>query len=175
MHATTIIINVLLFQIAWFAGVLGAASGLPWVGVLAAALVVAWHLARASRPLPELALVGLAILIGTAFETLLAQSGWLRFESGQLIPGTAPVWMVALWANFATALNVSLRLLHGKVLIAALFGAIGAPVAYYGGGALGALEFLAMVPALAAISAGWLVLTPLLFAAARRLDGYATR
>ncbi|RPI48843.1 MAG: DUF2878 domain-containing protein, partial [Betaproteobacteria bacterium] len=106
MSATTIIINVLLFQLAWFAGVLGAARDMPWIGVLAAAIVVAWHLARAVRPQRELALVGLALLIGTGFETLLVQSGWLRFESGIVVPGVAPIWMVALWANFASTLNV---------------------------------------------------------------------
>jgi len=175
MSATTIIINVLLFQLAWFAGVLGAARDMPWIGVLAAAIVVAWHLARAVRPQRELALVGLALLIGTGFETLLVQSGWLRFESGIVVPGVAPIWMVALWANFASTLNVSLRALRGKSLVAALFGVTGAPVAYYAGGTLGALEFVAMGPALAAIAAGWLILTPFLFAAARRLDGYARR
>ncbi len=175
MSAITIIINVLLFQLAWFAGVLGAARDQPWIGVVAAAIVVAWHLARAVRPQRELALIGLALLLGAGFETLLVHSGWLNYDSGIVVPGAAPVWMVALWANFASTLNVSLRALHGKPLIAALLGVIGAPVSYYAGGTLGALEFVAMGPALAAIAAGWLVLTPLLFAAARRLDGYATR
>lgn len=175
MSATTIIINVVLFQLAWFAGVLGAARNLPWVGVLAAGIVVAWHLARAVRPHRELALVGLAVLVGAGFETLLVQSGWLRFESGIVVPGLAPLWMVALWANFASTLNVSLRTLRGNFLIAALFGVTGAPVAYYAGSTLGALEFVARGPALVAIAAGWLVLTPLLFAAARRLDGYEPR
>jgi Protein of unknown function (DUF2878) len=175
MPVTTIIVNAALFQCAWFACVLGAAHGLPWVGVFAVALAVAWHLARAARPLPELALVGVALMIGAAFETLLVQSGWLGFNTGILVAGTAPVWMVALWANFATTLNVSLRMLRDWPALSALVGGIGAPVAYYAGGALGALELREPGPALAAIAAGWLVLTPLLFAAARRLDGYATR
>ena len=60
-------------------------------------------------------------------------------------------------------------------LVAALFGAIGGPAAYYAGGKLGAVEFIETCPALVAIAAGWFVLCPLLFAAARRLDGYAPR
>jgi hypothetical protein len=83
--------------------------------------------------------------------------------------------MVALWANFATTLNVSMRLLRSRLLLAALFGAIGAPLAYYAGARLGAVDLVATLPALLAIGAGWLVLCPLLFAAARRLDGYAPR
>lgn len=175
MSLTTVILNAVLFQFAWFACVLGAAQGLPWLGVSATAIVVAWHLARAKRPLPELALVGLALLLGAGFETLLVQSGWLRFDTGILIAGTASVWMVALWGNLATTLNVSLRLLRSRPVVTAIVGAIGAPLAYYAGSKLGALEFVAAGPALAAIAAGWLLLMPLLFAAARRLDGYATR
>lgn len=175
MPILTIVLNVLLFQAAWFTAVLGAANGLPWAGVIAVAVVAAIHLARARRPLAELALLGLAFAVGVLFETLLVQSGWLRFDGGMLAAGTAPVWMAALWINFATTLNVSLRALQTRLAAAALLGAIGAPVAYYGGFKLGAVELVATAPALAAIAAGWTVLTPLLFAAARRLDGYASR
>jgi hypothetical protein len=143
MPAMTIIANALLFQLGWFAAVLGAAGDLPWIGVLAAAFIAAVHLVRAGRPLPELALLALAVVAGAIFETLIVQAGWLRFDGG--------------------------------MLVAALFGAIGAPAAYYAGGKLGAVEFIATGPALAAIAAGWFVLCPLLFVAARRLDGYAPR
>jgi hypothetical protein len=175
MPFMTILTNALLFQLGWFAAVLGAAGDLPWIGVLAAAAIAAVHLARAARPLPELALLTVAVVAGAGFDTLIVQAGWLRFDSGMLVAGTAPVWMVALWANFATTLNVSMRLLRSRLLVAALFGAIGAPLAYYAGGKLGAVEFIATGPALGAIAAGWFVLCPLLFVAARRLDGYAPR
>lgn len=175
MPFMTILANALLFQLGWFAAVLGAAGDLPWIGVVAAAAIAAVHLARAARPLPELALLALAVVAGAGFDTLIVQAGWLRFDSGMLVAGTAPVWMVALWANFATTLNVSMRLLRSRLLVAALFGAIGAPLAYYAGGKLGAVEFIATGPALGAVAAGWFVLCPLLFVAARRLDGYAPR
>ena len=175
MPFMTILANALLFQLGWFAAVLGAAGDLPWIGVVAAAAIAAVHLARAARPLPELALLALAVVAGAGFDTLIVQAGWLRFDSGMLVAGTAPVWMVALWANFATTLNVSMRLLRSRLVVAALFGAIGAPLAYYAGGKLGAVEFIATGPALGAIAAGWFVLCPLLFVAARRLDGYAPR
>jgi hypothetical protein len=175
MPLLTIILNFLLFQAGWFTAVLGAAHGLPWAGVVAVAVVATVHLARAHRPLPEFALLGMAFAIGLLFETLLVQTGWLRFDGGMLAAGTAPVWMAALWISFATTLNVSLRALHTRLLPAALLGAIGAPLAYYGGAKLGAVEFIATAPALATIAAGWTVLTPLLCLAARRLDGYAPR
>lgn len=168
-----IVINLLLYQAGWLACVLGAANGLPWVGALAAAGIVGWHLVRAARPSREVALIAAAIVVGAVFETLLLQTGWVRFDTGVLLAGTAPYWMVALWAIFATTLNVSLRALRPYPWMAAAFGALGAPAAYYAGANLGAMEFAATGLALAAIGIGWAILAPALFGVARRLDGYA--
>lgn len=175
MSLTAVVANVLLFQAGWLAGVLGAAQGYPWLGVGAAAVVIAWHLARARRRAPELGLLALALVIGAAFENLLVRAGWLEFDAGVLVADTAPPWMIALWALFATTLNVSLRALHGRWAMAALLGAIGAPLAYYAGGRLGAVEFVDTTAALLAVAIGWLVLSPVLVASAARLDGYAPR
>jgi hypothetical protein len=175
MSALTVITNVLLFQVGWFAAVLGAARGLPWLGVFVVAAVAAVHLARARAPGPEFLLLVTAVAIGAAFETLLVRAGLLQFEGGALLAGTAPVWMVALWANFAITLNVSLRPLRNRLLAAALLGAVGAPLAYYAGTRLGAVRMSSVDLALATIAAGWALLTPLLVLAARRLDGYAPR
>ena len=164
--------NFVLFQLGWFACVLGAAHGYAWAGALTALAIVAWHVAHAREPRRELLLVTCAAALGVVFESLLVQSGWIRFDAGVLVEGAATYWMVALWALFATTLNVSLRSLRTRGWLAALLGAIGGPLAYYAGARLGALEFVATGAGLAAIGAGWAVLTPLLFRAALRLDGY---
>ena len=54
----------ILFQAGWFACVLGAAYGYPLLGIVAAAAVVAFHVARAARPRAELKLVALALVVG---------------------------------------------------------------------------------------------------------------
>jgi hypothetical protein len=169
-----IVQNFVLFQIGWFACVLGAAHGPAWAGALTALAIVAWHIARAVVPRRELSLVACAAALGIVFESLLVQSGWIRFGAGVLVEGAATYWMVALWALFATTLNVSLRGLRTHGWLAALLGAIGGPLAYFAGARLGALELVATGAGLAAIAAGWAVLTPLLFRAALRLDGYGT-
>lgn len=170
----TLAVNVALFQAGWFACVLGASHGLPWVGAAAAALIVAWHALRAARPARELALVGVAAAIGALFETALLRAGLVHFPGGGAVDGLAPFWMVAMWAMFATTLNVSLRWLRAHPALGAVLGGIGGPLSYYAGVRLGALEFVAAGAAVAAIGIGWTVLTPVLLAAARRLDGYAT-
>ena len=170
----TLVANVALFQAGWFACVLGASYGRPWIGAIAAALIVSWNALRAAHPSRELALVGVAAALGALFETVLLQSGFVHFAVGTVVDGAAPYWMVALWAIFATTLNVSLRWLRAYPVLGALLGGIGGPLAYYAGARLGALEFAAAGAALAAIAIGWAVLTPVLLATARRLDGYAS-
>jgi hypothetical protein len=165
-------VNALLFQAGWFACVLGAAQGLPWIGAIIAVLVIGWHLSRAADPRREVALIAAAGVLGLVFETLLVQSGWVRFDSGMLVAGVAPYWMVALWAIFATTLNVSLRVLRSRLGLAAALGAVGGPAAYYGGAQLGALELATAGAALMTIAVGWAVFVPALLGAARRLDGY---
>lgn len=169
----TLIANIVLFQAGWFACVLGAAHGLPWIGAITAALIVAWHVLQAAQPARELALVGVAAALGALFETVLLQSGFVHFPHGGLFDGLAPYWMIALWALFATTLNVSLRWLRAHPALGAWLGGIGGPLAYYAGARLGAIELAAAGASLAAIAIGWAVLTPLLLACARRLDGHA--
>ena len=167
-----IVVNLVLYQASWFACVLGAAYGMPWLGAIAVALTIGWHLARAKQPRRELFLIALAAMLGALFDTVLIQAGWVRFDTGVLIAGTAPYWMIALWANFATTLNVSLRSLRTRLGLGVLLGAIGGPAAYYAGVELGAFELVTFGAALAAIGVGWAILTPVLLVAALRLDGY---
>ena len=167
--------NILAFQIGWFACVLGGAHDLPWVGTGIALVIVAWHLTRAARPKQELLLVLSAAAIGALFDTLLVWLGWFTYSSGTLIAGTAPHWMVALWMLFATTLNLSLAWLKRRLFVAALFGAIGGPLAYLGGEKLGALNFASPTAGLIALAIGWALLTPLLVMIAQRFDGFVSR
>lgn len=115
----------------------------------------------------------LSLGLGLVFDSLLVWQGWLQYSSGIVFSNVAPYWIVALWGLFATLLNISLRWMRGRWFIAAVFGAIGGPAAYYGGLRLGALEFGNMPAGLLALAIGWAVLTPLLLALSSHFDGYA--
>jgi hypothetical protein len=173
MKPLRIAVNILAYQCAWFACVLGAASQHPLPGIAIAAGAVLWHLHSAARPRRELHLIAIVALCGAAFETLLVASGWVRMSPALLYGSVTPLWMVALWAAFATTLNVSLRALRPHYLLSALFAAVGAPLAYLGGAHLGALQWVHEVPALIVIALGWAALTPLLMKSAQRFDGFA--
>jgi len=168
----TLAVNVALFQAGWLACVLGAAHGMPLAGIAIAAAVVAWHAARARRPAQELKLVALAVLAGALFDSALAAGGWIVFAP-EAAAGLAPWWILAMWALFATTLNVSLAWLRSRLPLAALLGAVSGPLAYWAGARLGALELRQPAAALGALAAAWAVVLPGLLAAARRLDGAA--
>jgi Protein of unknown function (DUF2878) len=173
MKTLRIAVNVIAYQCAWIACVLGAAAQRPLLGVAVAAAAVLWHLHSAAQPRRELRLVAIAALCGAAFETLLVASGWVRMPQAQLFASITPLWMVALWAAFATTLNVALRALRPHYLLSALLAAVGAPLAYLAGARLGALQWVNEAPALILIALGWAGLTPLLMKSAQRFDGFA--
>jgi hypothetical protein len=168
------ILNLSLFQIGWFSSVLSAAAHRPWIGALVIACVVGVHVSQSYAKAAELKLVVIALGIGAGWDSLLVQLGWLRYSAGTLIPHTAPYWIVLMWALFATLLNVSLRWLRGRWVLAALAGVVGGPLAYYGGYRLGALHFGDATSALMALAVGWALITPALVALSTRFDGYAT-
>ena len=169
-----LVLNAALYQAGWVACTLGAANGHPWVGVLCAVVIVAWHLARARGPVEEGMLVLTATAAGLLFETALLQTGWIRY-SAEAAPGSlAPLWIVALWGLFATTFNVSLRALRKRLLLATILGAVGAPLAYFAGARMGALELVSPIPALLSIALAWAIATPALLRVARHFDGYAT-
>ncbi len=167
------IINFVLFQIGWFACVLGGAGQQPLLGVLIASAIITYHLWRAQQPRYEINLMLIAMLIGVIWDSLLVRFGLLDYSAGMLLPNTAPYWIVVLWALFATTLNLSLRWLKGKIGLAVVLGAIAGPLAYYAGARLGAVEFVSINHAFLALATGWAIFTPLLVAISNKMDGYS--
>jgi len=169
---TKIVPNFILFQIGWFSLVLSGAAGDPFIGLLVAIGIILFHLWRSDSVMPEVYLLGFAMVIGATWDSLLVALSLLDYTSGILIRNTAPYWIVALWALFATTINVSLRWLKFKYLIAALLGGVAGPLAYYGGSRLGALEFINVEWALISLAIGWAIFTPLLVLISNYFDGY---
>ena len=162
--------NFIGFQVGWLACVLGAARGHVGLGVLVALLIVSVQLLLSPRPLRMIALIGLAALMGFVWDTVPPALGLMQYPASLWPAPFAPAWIVVMWMLFATTLGGVLRSLQQRPLLAALVGAVGAPLAYYGGAGLGALSLIRPVPALLAEAIGWALLLPLLLMAARRMD-----
>jgi len=170
MTRMAIAANIVLFQLGWFACVLGAARGWSGIGALIALAIVAGHVLHARQPRRELVLVAIAAAAGMLADSLLAASGWLNYEGAAPVPGAAPYWIVALWALFAITLNVSMRPLRTRPLLGVPLGLVGGPLAYLGGEKLGAVALAQPLPALAALALVWAAATPLLLGLALRLE-----
>ncbi len=154
-------LEVALFQAAWWLAVGGAASGNYWIGPLAIALYLAIHLLRcdpawrARRAATAAALAG----AGFAIDSLQSALGLLQFDGAAAL-GLAPLWIVALWAQLAGAVPALVLLAH-RPFVAALLGAIGGPLAFAGGGSLGAVAFpVNPLPSLFALALIWGTVVP---------------
>lgn len=165
-------VNFIVYQSSWLAGVVAAAHGQAALGCLAVVAAIGLHLWLAPQRAPEIRLVLAALGVGLAWESLLVSLGLFRYSSGNFAAGLAPYWILALWAQFATTLNLSLAWLKGRPVLGAVFGLVGGPLAYFAGYRLGALHSPDLPLALALQGIGYGVFVPLLCALAVRWNGF---
>jgi hypothetical protein len=126
------IVNLLLFNLNWFACVIGGAA---WgsMGLIAlltySAYVGSWR-------------TDIRLALSLAVCGWIVDSLWIYF--GVLDYGTAyaPVWIVMLWVGLAFTLNHSMSPFISKPLIGGLAAAVAAPLTYLSGAALGAVNVL---------------------------------
>lgn len=135
-------VNYTLYQIGWFACVLGGASHRPWTGFLIAMILVGVHLALSVKCSLEVALVVLAATVGAVVEMVQIAAGTYRFTSGTLTDALPPPWLLAMWGQFATTFRYSLHPVITRPIRAALLGAAGGPLAFLAGERLGAVTLL---------------------------------
>lgn len=166
-----LIINFILFQLAWFSCVIGAGKGMPWLGAIVTMLVLIWHLYQAKTVKAELLLMLYALLIGATYDQSMLSLGYISYISNGWSNAIVPVWILALWLAFTSTLNVSLRWMRNKHSIAVFFGAVGGPMAYLGAEKLGAV-ILHGASSYIALSIGWAVITPVLLLISSHFDGF---
>jgi hypothetical protein len=167
------VLNFLLFQIAWFACVVGAARDMPWLGVAVTMAILYWHFHKTGLTKPECMLMVAAFVIGACFDQLMLSMHLVEYQQHGWSVSLVPVWILALWLAFATTLNVSLAWMQRRYFVSLLFGAIGGPLAYLGAERIGAV-FLRDYPSYIALSLGWAVITPTLLYIANQLNGSKT-
>ncbi|MBE0582774.1 MAG: DUF2878 domain-containing protein [Desulfofustis sp.] len=164
------IINVVLYQVGWFSCVLGAALGYPVSGAVGALSLLAIHLLLADERKAEIQLMLCACLLGVVVDSLQQASGVFTFKNDSGWPFWLPLWIPVIWAQFATLFRYALFWLSGRYLLAAFFGSVGGPLAYWGGVRLGAAQFGEnMLISLITLALVWALVTPLLFWISSRL------
>ena len=166
----TQLVNYTLYQIGWFACVLGAASQRPWTGCLIGMILVGVHLALSVERVLEVQLVVLATAVGAAVEMIQIAAGTYRFTSGTVNDALPPPWLLAMWAQFATTFRFSLRSVVTRPVLAVLFGAAGGPIAFIAGERLGAVTLLPpQAQSLLRLSISWAIALVVFSAVVRRI------
>lgn len=164
-------VNFLAFLAGWLGSVLGAAAGVPWVGPVIVLMVALLHLTIVPRPGKELCLLLLALFLGFMLDNFATVMGWISFETGVVVEGFAPYWVVMMWVGFATTLNTCMRWLRPYPVLAFFLGLFGAPMVYALGSKLGALTLSPDPMAWLGIGLAWGFALPLLYRLAERYDG----
>jgi len=156
----TKIFNFLLFQIGWFACILGAAHNHVGLGSVIAIACFVSSFWRASSILKELELLLKVLVIGILLDTLLIQFHLIIFKSNPWNV-ISPVWTWLLWCLFARTLNESLSWLKENLIFAAILGAALGPLSYVAGVELGAAVWVNKNSALVFLAICWAGITPL--------------
>ena len=166
----TRLINYAIYQIGWFACVLGAASHRPWTGFLMAMILIGAHLALSVERSLEVRLVLLAAAVGAVVEMIQIAAGTYRFTSGTVTDALPPPWLLAMWAQFATTFRFSLRSVVTRPVLAIVFGAAGGPIAFLAGERLGAVTLLPpLAYGLLSLSVSWAIALIVFSAVVRRV------
>ncbi|MGV8918740.1 MAG: DUF2878 domain-containing protein [Pseudomonas sp.] len=150
------VLNAVLFQLGWFACVMGGTS----LWLLVALGVLAVHLLWTSSWRSEGDLIISVTLIGTLLDSLLLACNVFEFAAGGPV---IPLWLVVLWALLATTLNHCLAWTAKPWWRASLLGAICGPLSYYAGSQMSGVRLpLGLWPSMVMLGAIWAMLFPLL-------------
>jgi len=164
------LINLIFFQGLWFVTVIGASNENNGYAIAGLVVFIVSNHFLSESPRADNLLVGIAVLTGLLVETAFLQTGLLDYNGGELWAAIAPLWILVLWANFALIMNGCLSWLQGRYLLAAVLGALGGPLSYFGGIKLGAADAGAPVlTVLLVIAALYAIVTPIFLMIARRL------
>ena len=162
------LLNFILFQALWALTIYGVTIGNNWLAPAGLIAVLSIHYNFSATFKADLLLTFLAVLLGLTFETALVQLHILDYAQPLPFKQIAPLWTLILWANFALTMNGCLQWLQGKYFIAAILGALGAPLSYFAGIELNAATTeVALVMMLTVVAAIYAVITPTLLLLAK--------
>jgi Protein of unknown function (DUF2878) len=167
---TVYLLNYGAYQLGWLVAILGAAAGVGTAGASLAFALTAGHVVLARDRRGEAVLVLAALACGVVVESWQMASGTYRVLADAAPGAWPPLWLLALWAQFATTFRFSLRRIMTNPRAALLFGALGGPIAFLAGERLGAVVLqVPLGPGLARLVAAWALALAALAWGARRL------
>jgi hypothetical protein len=152
-----LLLNAGLFQLGWFACVLGAQR--PWLLLIAVACLAVQLLWIAKGFDEWFSLVRVAAC-GWVLDTALMHFGVLHFSGVAIV---LPLWLAILWLLFASTLHHSLNWTRRPWWLGSLAGAIGGPLSYWGGARMADVGLpLGIWPSMLLLAVTWALLMPAL-------------
>lgn len=161
-------LTLIAYEAVWFTAVIGAGHGQWWPGVLGTLAFAAWRLMVSRHRRVEWRLLAVALVLGLVLENLWVHGGLVAYAAPWPW-AESPAWLMCLWLAFALTIVPLFGYLHTRPALAAVFGAVGGPLAYLGAarGWHAVTMPSPLWPALLALAAGWAIALPLLTTLAR--------
>jgi len=128
-----VLVNASLFQLTWFAAVLGG-NGFA----VPACALLAIHLVFRDSLKADCTIGAITAALGLGLDTLWIHLNVLDFNGAVI----APLWIVVLWAALGLSMNHSMSWFITRPLPGAILAGASAPLSYLSGAALGGV----MVP-----------------------------
>lgn len=151
-----ILIDLAIFQSAWFACVLATLSPFPRVLPLAGLALVLARVSLTKRLKHALPFLFACTILGVLGDALLVNLGFLGFPPYPNLWG-APLWMIALWLNLGLMLHPLFSWFIDNCLRATIGFSLGGLVAYYSGDKLSVLALEKDWQSALAIAVEWAV------------------
>lgn len=157
--------HFIAYYLTWFACIIYAASGEPWMGPAVALSFICVQLLVqmiSHRPwLYELLFALTLMFVGMIVDTTLLQTGWIYFKANPFADSISPPWMACLWLSFGFTVTVTSRAWLHRYIIMGVLTFISLPFAYWIGVIIGAavVESWWFYPILGGT---WMVLLPFL-------------
>jgi hypothetical protein len=153
--ASAKIVNVLMFNAAWFAILLTQSS---FIAPIIVVLSLFAHFQVMGKGKPELLLIAGVTSLGFVIDQTLFGTGVFNLEGKAAL---APLWLTCLWPVFATTLMHAFDWLRGKVIVSSVVGAVGGCLSYIAGVRLTIIDFGSALWGPIIIAALWAIIFPL--------------
>ncbi len=171
MFRVNVLVNAMLFNGVWIACVAGSAKQLIWPAALSCAILAAYQLHPSNRHSNDIKLVILSVILGLIVDTIWVQFGFMDFTEKRPFSNVAPAWIIILWVGFALTVNHSLKWLTIHPLLPAITGAIAAPLTYFAGIKIGAVEYTASITEVSiGLAVAWAIALTILVEVGKRED-----
>lgn len=148
---------------AWALCLVGVTTDRPWIGPLLVFFLAIFHFMRVSWKRGELLLSLVMTVGGTVIDTLLLNSGVIKYHGGYShFPWLAPLWVSSVWLLFSLTVTTSFDWLRQSLWLSMPLGAAGGVLSYMAAVRMGAAMFPQPLIAICLLAALWSFLMPLI-------------